>query len=171
MKTLILMRHAKSAWDAGDLSDHDRPLSERGRAAAPIMGQWLKSNRMRPDLILCSTAKRATETLEAVSEYLPKTTETCRLETLYMALPREILAAIAKVKADTLMLIGHNPGIGSLAHWLAGDGDPKQLARMQDKFPTGAIAIIEFNVDSWQDIDGEQGRLLNFASPKELPKA
>ncbi len=134
------------------------------------MGRWLKSNRVRPDLILCSTAARATETLELVSEYLPKTTQTRRLESLYMALPREILAAIAQEKAATLMLIGHNPGIGSLAHWLAGEGDPKQLARMQEKFPTGAVAIIEFNVDSWQDIDGEQGRLVHFACPKEMSK-
>ncbi len=173
MKTLILMRHAKSAWDAGDLPDHDRPLSDRGRSAAPAMGRWLKQNKLKPDLILCSTATRAKETLSLVHPFLPEKAKTEFLEGLYMALPREILATIAKVgsdKTETLLLIGHNPGIGSLAHWLSGDGDAKTLARMQEKFPTGAVAVIDVNVETWRELDGEQGSLRHFVCPRDLAK-
>jgi phosphohistidine phosphatase len=173
MKTLILMRHAKSAWDSGEIADHDRPLSERGREAAPGMGRWMRRQGLKPDLVLCSTAKRATETLALIQPYLPAGTPVDKTESLYMALPREILAVVSKVKDGelaTLLLIGHNPGMGSLAHWLAAQGDAKALARMKDKFPTGAIAAIEFDIASWAELDGEQGRLRAFVTPKELPK-
>jgi phosphohistidine phosphatase len=174
MKTLILMRHAKSAWDAGQVSDHNRPLSDRGRETAPAMGQWLKAQKLKPDLILCSTATRVSETLDLLRPSLPPETPVKALEALYMALPREILTVLAKVKekdkVDTLMVIGHNPGIGSLAHWLAGQGDKRALERMKDKFPTAAVAVIDFDIPAWRDIEGEQGTLRQFMTPRELSK-
>ena len=174
MKTLILMRHAKSAWDAGQISDHNRPLSDRGRETAPAMGQWLKAQKLKPDLVLCSTATRVSETLALLQQNLPPETQVKSLEALYMALPREILTVLAKVKekdkVETLMVIGHNPGIGSLAHWLAGQGDKRALERMKEKFPTGAIAVIDFDISSWRDLDGEQGNLRQFMTPRELAK-
>ncbi|MBI2253863.1 MAG: histidine phosphatase family protein [Proteobacteria bacterium] len=172
MKTLILMRHAKSAWDAGDVADHDRPLSDRGRAAAPAVGRWLKEQKLLPDLVMCSTAARAAQTLELLRPNLPKDVTVQMADCLYMALPREMLAALAKIKdAATILLIGHNPGIGSLAHWLSAQGEPKTLERMQDKFPTGAIAVIDFDITHWRELDDEQGRLRIFKAPKELSKS
>ena len=174
MKTLILMRHAKSSWEAGQIADHDRILSERGRETAPAMGQWLKSQKLKPDLVLCSTAARVSETLALLQPSLPADTPVKALEALYMALPREILTVLAKVKekdkVETLMVIGHNPGIGSLAHWLAGQGDKRALERMRDKFPTAGIAVIDFDIAAWKELDGEQGTLRQFMTPKDLPK-
>ncbi|MDY0874314.1 SixA phosphatase family protein [Dongia rigui] len=173
MKTLILMRHAKSAWDAGDIADHDRPLSDRGRATAPLMGRWLHEQKIAPDLVMSSTALRATETLDLLRPYLPATVPIEKADCLYMALPREMLAALAKVndaKVSTILLIGHNPGIGSLAHWLSTRGELKYLDRMQDKFPTGAVAVIDFDISSWRELDDQQGRLRTFKTPKDLAK-
>lgn len=172
MKTLILMRHAKSSWDAGQIADHDRILSERGRESAPVMGRWLKAQKLKPEMVLCSTAARVGETISLLRPGLPVDISVKEMEGLYMALPREILALIAKVKdkVETLMIVGHNPGIGSLAHWLAGQGDKRTLERMRDKFPTAGIAVIDFDIASWRELDGEQGTLRLFASPKDLGK-
>jgi phosphohistidine phosphatase len=173
MKTLVLMRHAKSAWDAGDTADHDRPLSDRGRASAPLMGKWLQEQKLAPDLVLSSTALRATETLDLLRPYLPEKVPVQIADCLYMALPREMLAVLAKVKsaaASTILLIGHNPGIGSLAHWLSTRGELKCLDRMKDKFPTGAVAVIDFDIAGWRELDDQQGRLRAFITPKGLPK-
>jgi phosphohistidine phosphatase len=168
------MRHAKSAWDAGQISDHNRPLSDRGRETAPAMGQWLKAQKLKPDLILCSTAARVSETLALLRPSLPSDTPLKPLEALYMALPREILTVLAKVKekekVETLMVIGHNPGIGSLAHWLAGQGEKRALERMKEKFPTAAIAVIDFDIPTWREIEGEQGTLRQFVTPREMAK-
>ncbi len=123
-------------------------------------------------MVLCSTAKRAGETLRLTRPFLPDAVPVQMKDGLYMALPREILALIAKVKepdVNVLMIIGHNPGIGSLAHWLAGQGDAKSLSRMQEKFPTGAVAVIDFDISSWSELDGEQGSLRAFMAPKDLP--
>jgi len=173
MKTLILMRHAKSDWNAGNTADHDRSLSDRGRVAAPAMGRWLQDQNLFPDLVLCSTAVRAKETLALVRPYLPQDVPTQLLERLYLALPREMLVVLGKSQdagLSTILLVGHNPGIGSLAHWLSAQGDPKYLAQMQDKFPTGAVAVIDFDIVSWQELDNEQGRLRAFKTPKQLTK-
>jgi phosphohistidine phosphatase len=173
MKTLILMRHAKSAWDAGDTADHDRPLSDRGRTSAPLIGQWLQEQKLVPDLVLSSTALRATQTLDLLRPYLPAKVTVQLADCLYMALPREMLAVLAKVKstaASTILLVGHNPGIGSLAHWLSAQGETKCLERMQDKFPTGAVAVIDFDIASWRELDDQQGRLRAFKTPKGLAK-
>ncbi len=138
------------------------------------MGQWLKAQKLKPDLVLCSTATRVSETLALLQPNLPPETQVKSLEALYMALPREILTVLAKVKekdkVETLMVIGHNPGIGSLAHWLAGQGDKRALERIKEKFPTGAIAVIDFDISSWRDLDGEQGNLRQFMTPRELAK-
>jgi phosphohistidine phosphatase len=171
MKTLVLMRHAKSAWDAGQVADHDRALSSRGRETAPLMGSWLAAQKIKPDLVLCSTATRVAETLALLRPTLPDGIVVKEKESLYMALPREILAVIAKVKdkVETLLVLGHNPGIGSLAHWLAGQGDKRALERMRDKFPTAGVAVIDFDIETWRELDGEQGTFRQFMAPKELP--
>jgi phosphohistidine phosphatase len=170
MKMLILMRHAKSAWHDPQQKDHDRPLNDRGRKAAPRMGAWLAEAGYRPDLVLCSTAQRARETLDLLKPALPGGTRIEHLRALYMAAPREMLAEIAKAPAesDMLMLVGHNPGMGSLASLLAGRGDRKALGNLHGKFPTAAIAVLGFNVGRWTDLAPESGTLLAFQRPRDL---
>ena len=173
MKTLILMRHAKSSWNAGQVADHDRILSGRGRDAVPVIGQWLRTQKRKPEMVLCSTAARVSETLALLRPSLPSGIVIEEVSALYMALPREILAVIAKIKdkIGTLLVLGHNPGIGSLAHWLAGQGDKHALERMRDKFPTAGVAVIDFDIASWRDLDGDQGTLRQFVTPKDLAPA
>jgi phosphohistidine phosphatase len=169
MKTLVLMRHAKSAWDNADLPDIDRPLSPRGQKAAPLMGERLKKAGYRPDIVLCSTAKRTRETLNLMAATLPKQAKIQQFKELYMAVPREMLNIVAKSpdSAETVMLIGHNPGIGSLAAWLAGNGDSELLGKIRRKFPTAAIAVLTFEVAHWSELAGEGGTLAAFLRPRD----
>ena len=169
MKTLALMRHAKSAWDNADLPDIDRPLSPRGQKAAPLMGERLKKAGYHPDVVLCSTAKRVLETLDLIAPSLPKKAKVQHLKELYMAVPREMLNVIAKTpdSAETVLLIGHNPGIGSLAGWLAGEGDSELLSKIRRKFPTAAAAVVTFDVARWSEVTGEGGVLTAFLRPSD----
>jgi phosphohistidine phosphatase len=170
MKTLILMRHAKSAWGDAHRQDIDRPLNARGRKAAPQMGEWLAREGYRPDVVLCSAAQRARETLELMRATLPAQVRIEFLRKLYMATPREMLAEIGKLPAGAgqAMLLGHNPGMERLAALLAGSGDPGALAGMQGKFPTAAVAILGFDVVQWRDVAPGSGRLLAFQRPRDL---
>jgi phosphohistidine phosphatase len=170
MKTLILMRHAKSAWDDPHQKDIDRPLSPRGRKAAPRMGEWLKAKHHRPDVVLCSSARRAHETLDLVRPSLPNSTTIEYVRALYMATPRDMLNEVAKVPAtaQTVMLVGHNPGMGSLAALLAGRGDEKALADLHAKFPTAAVAVIGFAVKQWNEAAIGAGTLIAFQRPRDL---
>jgi phosphohistidine phosphatase len=169
MKTLVLMRHAKSAWDDADLPDTDRPLSPRGQKAAQRMGARLKKAGYRPDIVLCSTARRARETLELMADRLPKKAKVQHLTELYMAVPREMLNIVAKMpdSAETVMLIGHNPGMGSLVTWLAGEGDSELLSKIRRKFPTAGIAVVTFEVARWSEVTGEGGVLAAFLRPRD----
>jgi phosphohistidine phosphatase len=169
MKTLVLMRHAKSAWDNADLPDIERPLSPRGQKAAPLVGERLKKAGYHPDVILCSTARRTRETLDLITLSLPKKAKVQYLKELYMAVPREMLNLIAKTpdSAQTVMLVGHNPGIGSLAGWLAGEGDSELLSKIRRKFPTAAAAVITFDVTRWSEVAGEGGVLAAFLRPRD----
>jgi phosphohistidine phosphatase len=172
-KRLILLRHAKSAWDNPSLADFDRPLAARGRKAAPLVGAYLARRGLIPGLVLCSSAKRAVETLDLVSAGWQSKPVVRKLKSLYLAMPREMLRRVQAVGAepDCVMLVGHNPGIADLANWLCSEGDPSPRAQLARKFPTGAAAVIEFDVDDWGDVDAETGRLLDLATPKKLEHA
>ncbi len=172
-KRLILLRHAKSAWDNPGLGDFDRPLSNRGRKAAPLVGAHLARRGLVPGLVLCSAAKRTVETLDLVSAgWQPKPTVR-KLKSLYLAMPREMLRRVQAVgsEPDCVMLVGHNPGIADLANWLCGEGDASPRASLARKFPTGAAAVLEFDVDDWGDVDAETGRLIDFSTPKQIEHA
>lgn len=170
MKTLILMRHAKSAWDDPHQKDIDRPLSTRGRKAASRMGEWLAGEGYRPDVVLCSPARRTRDTLELLRPHLPKSAIVEFVAALYMAAPREMLTEVGKVPAavQTVMLLGHNPGMASLAGLLAGSGDEKALGAMHGKFPTAAIAMLGFNIAKWSEVVPESGILRAFMRPRDL---
>lgn len=163
------MRHAKSAWNDPNLADIDRPLGTRGRKAAPQMAVWLKVQGYQPDAVLCSSAQRARETLDLLKPVLPKSGRIQFLRELYMAMPREMLEHVTKTPEDSscLLLLGHNPGIGDMASWLAGAGDSKMVAKMRSKFPTAAVAVLRFNASRWSEVGGETAELIDFARPRD----
>lgn len=167
-KRLILLRHAKSAWDDQETADFDRPLSSRGRKAAPAIGAYLARAGYLPDLVLCSSARRAVETLDqAMAGWEIKPTVR-KQKSLYLAMPREMLKRLQSVDKEQrcVMLVGHNPGIADLANWLCHEGDATSRAAMSRKFPTGAVAVIDFDVQDWREVDAETGRLVAFTTPK-----
>ena len=172
-KTLILLRHAKSAWDNPSLADFARPLSSRGRKAAPLIGAYLARHGLVPDLVLASSAQRVIETLDLVSAGWPGKPTIRKLKSLYLAMPREMLRRLQAVgrEPDRVMLVGHSPGIADLANWLCSLGKVEQRASLARKFPTGATAVIEFDVEDWAEVDAETGRLIDFATPKQIERA
>ena len=169
-KRLILLRHAKSAWDNPSIADFDRPLSNRGRKAAPLVGAYLARRSMIPGLVLSSSATRAVETLDLASAGWQTKPTVKKLKSLYLAMPREMLRRVQAVgrEPDSVMLVGHNPGIADLANWLCAQGKADLRASLARKFPTGAIAVLEFDVEDWGDVDAETGRLVDFATPKQI---
>ncbi|MGO4123679.1 histidine phosphatase family protein [Inquilinus sp. YAF38] len=167
MKTLILLRHAKSDWADPALADHDRPLAERGRDAAPKMGAWLKTHGPKPDLVLCSTATRARQTLALALEALGAAPETRFDRGLYLAGGAGVLARLRQApdEAATVLLVGHNPDLEQLARRLATTGDKAALARLAEKYPTAGLAVIELPVERWAEA-GPGGRLVAFETPR-----
>jgi phosphohistidine phosphatase len=169
-KRLILLRHAKSAWDNPSIADIDRPLSNRGRKAAPLIGAYLARRGMIPGLVLSSSAKRAAETLDLAAAGWQAKPPVKKLKSLYLAMPREMLRRVQAVgrEPDCVMLVGHNPGIADLANWLCAHGKAEHPASFGRKFPTAAIAVLEFDVDDWAEVDAETGRLIDFTTPKQI---
>jgi phosphohistidine phosphatase len=170
MLSLALLRHAKSSWDAGDLEDFDRPLNERGRAAAPVMGKVLRERHFEPQLILCSSAARTRETLSLLSSAEGKPgPEVIFDDQLYLTSPDTLLERLQAVPAGTksVLMIGHNPGLHALALTLAGTGDAKSLSRLEDKFPTAALAMFTFPEAAWRDVKPASGRLEAFITPRD----
>ena len=167
MKTLILLRHAKSNWSEPGLADHDRPLAPRGREAAPRMGAWLKAHGPMPELVLCSTATRARETLALALEALGAAPETRFDRGLYLVGAPGVLSRLRRApdEAATVMVVGHNPDLEQLARRLARTGDAAALARLEEKYPTAGLAVIELPVERWAEAGGS-GRLLAFETPK-----
>ena len=171
MKTTFLLRHAKSSWDDDSLPDHDRPLSERGRAAAPRIGAYMRGAGYLPDLVLCSTATRTRLTLDAVLSELGVEPAIEFQEDLYLAAPSEMLDFVTSVPdtVEVMLLVGHNPGTGMLAATLSGDGPAESIHLMSSKFPTAGLAIIELSVDRWKDVESGCGTLKEFVRPRDLP--
>lgn len=167
MKTVVLLRHAKSSWRDSSLMDHDRPLKGRGRRAAAAMGEFLGRQGVDIDLVLCSSAKRATQTLDLLFGEPPETEIT---RDLYMAGPDELMARLRGLREPlaTVLLIAHNPGIQMFAGLLAGSGAGPDLARMERKYPTCALAVLTFDLASWPDIGPGGGVLGSFTVPKDL---
>lgn len=167
MRELLLFRHAKSSWDDPRLTDQERPLAARGRRAAAAMARSLVGLELVPDLILCSGAKRARQTLDiAIAEWSP-TPDVRRVEALYGVMDSDYLATIAGEggPARRLMLIGHNPAIQETALVLAGSGDPDLIARVTRKFPSASVAVLVFDLEDWSAITAGSGRFDAFLQP------
>lgn len=165
--TLILIRHAKSDWADAGLADHDRPLNTRGAEDAPRIGNWLAEQGLRPDHILCSTATRAVETWAGISERMQaKDIEVSYTRALYLAMPPEMLNVIRASEGRVLTVIGHNPGIGSLARsLLQNEPDHAKFTR----YPTAATLVADFKAKSWADIEIGAGLARAFVTPRDLP--
>lgn len=170
MKTLYLLRHAKSSWDDSSLRDFDRPLSPRGRHAAPALGAFLRNENLIPELVLCSTARRAQETWSLVLGALEAAPAVVESDLLYGAGPGQMLDEVRAHGQGyaSVMLVGHNPGMEDLAHALAVSGPGKLMERLYRKYPTATLAVIDVDVDSWSDVRPGTGVLRRFVRPKDL---
>ena len=171
MRTLMLMRHAKSSWATPGLDDHERPLNKRGVKEAPRIGAYLAKNGLCPDLVLCSDAARTRATLSLVLSALGGTAPKVMFEPrLYLAEPAAITEVLARVEpaAMRVLVIGHNPGLHALALWLVGDGSAETIAELSMKFPTCALAVIDIERRGWESLEPGTGRLRHFVVGKHL---
>jgi phosphohistidine phosphatase len=160
--TLLVLRHAKSSWNHPELDDHERPLNERGRRDGPRMGELMRTYGLMPDIVISSDAVRAQLTADAVAEAARYAGEILLDPRLYMASPADILSLLRTVRedAETVMIIGHNPGLEELIEQLTGE---------RQDFPTAALAHMVLEIDQWRDLTrSTRGTLLGHWRPKEL---
>jgi len=172
MRRLLLLRHAKAEPGAPDQDDHERSLTERGEADAAAMARYLAAQGYRPARILCSTSARTRQTAAPVL----RETEApvAYLETLYHAPPGRIVALVqdADDAEDVLLVIGHNPGLEQCAALLAREPvKPREQHRhdlLEEKFPTAALAVLDFDIPSWRKLSPCGGKLVDFVRPRDL---
>ncbi len=166
-RRIVLFRHAKADWP--DVSDHDRPLADRGRRDAPRAGRWLAGAGVTPELTLCSTANRARETWKLAVPELRRRPRTVYDERIYDASAGELIAVLNGVEDDVrdLMLVGHNPGVHALADGLAGEADADARERMnRSGFSTSAMAVLSLT-GSWKSVELGVARLVAYWAPHD----
>lgn len=170
---LLLLRHAKSDW-SGKADDHARPVSARGKRTAPRMGAWMRAKGYEPKLVLCSTAERTKETLELVVPAFARRPQIRYDRSLYLAEWPALLAEIRAAAGETspLMVVGHNPGLEQLAIALAlqsqSASERARLEKLAQKFPTAALAVLDFEIADWSGLKPGLGRLVDYMRPKDL---
>ncbi|RJG45732.1 histidine phosphatase family protein [Mesorhizobium sp. DCY119] len=170
MKELLLLRHAKSSWDAPDLDDFDRPLSPRGLDAAPLMGKAIAARNWLPQMALVSPSVRTRETWQLVAAQSPRFVEPTFRDTLYEASAGQLLAEVrhAPEEITSLLLLGHNPGMQDFATLISGEGsDETAMQQLRKKFPTAGLARLEFD-GRWDELRAGAARLSHFLRPKDL---
>jgi phosphohistidine phosphatase len=167
VKRLFLLRHAKSAWDDPALRDRDRPLAPRGRKAAKRVARWAKKHAVNPQLVVCSSAVRAQQTLQRMLPSLGEPDVWVEV-TLYAAGAETLLARIQALpdEVDEAMLVGHNPGLMEVLLLLAAPGELRKRASVN--VPTGALAKLEADVVRWADVAPGEAQLREFVVPREL---
>ena len=160
--TLMLLRHAKSDWESGAASDHQRPLAKRGRKSAPLIGQFLQNGAGVPQQVICSTALRARQSWELVAKELANPPEVVFNDALYATTAAAVITLLRDYQgsATRLLLVGHEPTWSMLVSELCGGG----CVRM----PTAALAAITFSCDRWQDLASGAGTLTGLVTPKQL---
>ena len=160
MKILFLFRHAKSSWDDDSLSDFDRPLNDRGIAAAPFMGEVMAGRGYVPSIVVSSPANRAASTAKLVKEAGDLPGEIRFDDRIYEASPNTLRQVIAELddNLDSAMAVGHNPGMEGFIRYLTGE-----IERM----PTAALAVIELEIDKWSEINADSGKLVEIITPKD----
>lgn len=171
MRTLSLLRHAKSSWDDETLSDFDRPLAPRGKTAAPLMGRHMREIGLRPDLVLCSSAVRTRQT----AKHVLKALAVAKLpiiydDAIYEATTRDLLARLQRVEGTTghLLMIGHNPGLQRLVLLLTDGRIEGDAATIAAKMPTGALVVLDLDIEDWAAIGPGCGTVSHYATPRML---
>ena len=161
MKTLLILRHAKSSWENTNLSDFERPLNKRGLEAAPVMGEVLKKNQFQPEIILSSPAMRARQTAEIIRKTACIKGKVEFEERIYEASPARLLEVISEQNDEvkSIMLVGHNPGLEALVKTLTGQMQP---------MPTAALAVIDLEINHWNEVNSLTGKLRALIRPKEI---
>ena len=161
MRQLHLLRHAKSSWDDPDLADHDRPLAPRGEKAARRIAEHLRAEGIAPELVLCSTALRARETLAALLPVLAGDADIRLEEGLYGAGVDAVLGRLREVdeSVGSVLVVGHNPTLHELALALTGRSDALE------RFPTGALASVTFTT-AWAELAEDGGELAGLFFPR-----
>ena len=159
MKTLLILRHAKSSWKEPGRPDFDRPLNARGKRDAPRVGEWLTEHDCVPDLIVSSAARRARKTATKVAENCGYARHIELVEELYLASAEEYFATARKLDNDlaAALFVGHNPGI---SQWLY------LCTRQEHDLPTAALAIVRFDLDDWRDLSAYDGELVALWFPR-----
>lgn len=170
MLRLMLLRHAKSDRSRPAMQDRDRPLNARGREAAPVIAAHLVTHDLVPKRALVSTAVRTRETWALMTPFFPRKPETIFEARLYEATPHAILSAIKETPdaARSLLVLGHNPGLQTLALALTGSGDNAARENLAEKFPTAALAVIDFITGPWSALRPGTGQLERFVTPRTL---
>jgi len=165
LKTLYILRHAKAAPEDRE-GDAERPLTKRGRKAAAAMGAYLGGLKRPPRLVLCSTSLRTRETLDEVLPSLDPAPQTFFEEALYLASARRLLERVQRLpdEADSVLVIGHNPGLHQLAATLSNDA-----SGLADGFPTAALAVLRVP-GSWSSLRPHQAKLIDYQTPKSLSR-
>lgn len=170
MRRLLLLRHAKSSWANVGQSDFDRPLAPRGIRAAPLVARHMVEQDLVPDAVICSPARRAKSTMTLLFEVMPRPESVHFEPTLYEAGPerlREIVRACDD-RHETVLVIGHNPTMEDAALGFTADDGSAMRRSLGEKYPTGALAVIEFPGDSWSEADWGAGVLRAFVRPRDL---
>ena len=164
MKTLLILRHAKSSWKEVGVADHDRPLNKRGYRDAPRVGRLIRRESLVPEIILCSTALRAQTTAQLVAEACGYAGEILFLQDLYHASPSQHIATLRQRSKTTtrVMIVAHNPGVEELLTALTGSFH---------RLPTAALAQLTLPVVDWSQLSQHcQGTLEGLWRPRELPE-
>ena len=164
-----MLRHAKSSWDDPTLADHDRPLSQRGRRSAQLLADHFSRAGIRPELVLCSSAVRARQTLTPISAAMGLEDRIQVDSGLFGATAEQLLARVRAIdrSVTSVLVIGHNPGLQDLAVDLA-SADPKAATELGEKFPTGAMAVVLVDGDSWSDLSSERAHVASVIVPRQL---
>lgn len=163
MKTLLLLRHAKSSHKDETLNDLDRPLNERGNSDAKLIGEVIRRKKIKPDLIVCSPAVRTRQTVDLMLKSARLKVEVTFDQRVYEASPRVLFTILKQLtEPDSVMLIGHNPGLEDLLASLTGQALT---------LPTAALASVELTVEQWDELQAGKGKLVYRLTPKELKAA
>ena len=168
-RRLYLQRHAKSSWDDPSIDDHDRPLAPRGEEAVSRLRRYVATTDIAPALVICSSARRTVMTWDGVHEAFPDGTPVVVEDGIYGASAGELLTRLQEVDdgTESVMIIGHNPGLEVLAAILIGAGDDDVRRQLATKFPTGALAELTFDT-TWADLGPGSATLATFVTPRSL---
>ena len=169
MRRLLLLRHAKAEAPAGG-EDYERALTDRGRDDARRIGDLIAARGLVPDLLIYSSAERTRETAEIVAASWPKRVKSVAEDGLYEASRPFIFMKVrgAPDRARVAMIVGHNPGIGDLAAHLTGFGAREDRSRLADAFPTCGLAVLDFSIEHWANVEPHGARLVRFVTPADL---